>query len=257
MNIGKLITLSCVSLGLTMAHAQAETLKVGIGTESYPPFAAPDARGEYSGWEIDIANAICEQAKLDCEIVATAWDGIIPSLVAGKVDIIAASLTITDERSKVIDFSNKYYQTGAGLAVTAGSNIQPMPESVAGKKIGVQSGSIHQTYALKYFQSAEIREYQTQDEAHQDLFSGRIDATIADAVLLDDFLATDEGKMCCSSAGLVAHDEQILGKGVGFGLRKGSDDLKAKINKAIEEIRANGTYDKVTKRYFNFDIYGE
>jgi len=257
MNIGKLITISGAVLGLTMAQANAESVKVGIGTESYPPFAVPNAKGEYSGWEIDITNAICDQAKLDCEIVATAWDGIIPSLVAGKIDVIAASLSITEERAKVIDFSDKYYQSGANLAVTAGSDIVPTPESLSGKKIGVQSGSIHQSYALKHFKTAQIKEYQTQDEANQDLFSGRIDATLADAIVLDEFLQTPEGGVCCSSAGLVASDEDILGKGIGFALRKGNDELRGKLNVAIDEIRANGTYDKITQGYFNFNIYGE
>ncbi|MCG9752557.1 transporter substrate-binding domain-containing protein [Vibrio brasiliensis] len=257
MKLAKLVALSCTALSLAMAQAQAAPLKVGIGTESYPPFAVPDANGQYSGWEIDIANEICKQAKLECEIVATAWDGIIPSLVAGKVDIIAASLSITDERSKVIDFSNKYYQSGASLAVAAGSDITPTAESLAGKKIGVQSGSIHQSYVLKHFKDAEIKEYQTQDEANQDLFSGRIDATLADATVLGEFLTTREGELCCSSAGLVKNDEAILGKGIGFGLRKGNDELKAKLDQAIIDIRHNGTYDKITNNYFNFNIYGE
>lgn len=257
MSLKKVMILSCVSLGLLVSQANASSIKVGIATEAYPPFSVPNAEGNYTGWEIDIANAICEQAKLDCEIVATSWDGIIPSLVAEKIDVVAASLSITEERSKIIDFSDKYYQTGASLAVAAGSSIISTPESLAGHKIGVQSGSVHQSYALKHFKASSIKEYQTQDEANQDLFSGRIDATLADALVLEDFLKSSEGALCCSSAGLVAHDEALLGKGIGFGLRKGNDDLKSTLNTAIDAIRTNGTYDSITKKYFEFNIYGE
>jgi len=237
--------------------ATAETVRMGIASEPYPPFSNPDASGQYTGWEIDIINAVCEEAKLDCEIVATAWDGIIPSLTGEKIDVIAASMSINDERLKVIDFSNKYYQTGASLVVAAGSGMTPTPAGVTGKNIGVQSGSIHQAYALKHFTGATIREYQTQDEANQDLFADRIDATMADSLAMADFLASDEGKACCTDAGLVENDLALHGPGIGFGLRKGSDELKAQLNAAIDAIRANGTYDEISAKYFDFNIYGD
>jgi len=250
-----------VALAATLASlalpALAETVRIGIATEPYPPFAVPDARGEYSGWEIDITKAICTAAKLDCQFVATAWDGIIPSLQAEKIDVIAASLSITEERQKVIDFSERYYQTGASLAVGQGLDIKPDPASLKGKKIGVQSGSIHQSYALKHFNGAEIREYQTQDEANQDLFAGRLDATLADALVLEAFLKSREGEVCCYDAGLVAQDDAILGQGIGFGLRKGNPELKEKLNNAIDTIRASGEYARISSGYFQFNIYGE
>lgn len=237
--------------------AFAETIRVGIATEPYPPFSVPDARGQYNGWEIDITQAICAEAKLECTFVATAWDGIIPSLKAEKIDVIAASLSITAERQKVIDFSNRYYQTGASLAVGLGQDIEPTPASLQGKKLGVQSGSIHQTYALKHLAGATIREYQTQDEANQDLFAGRLDATLADALVLETFLKSREGEACCFDAGLVEQDDAILGQGIGFGLRKGNPALKAKLNSAIDAIRANGQYLNISSGYFQFNIYGE
>ncbi|WP_205859857.1 transporter substrate-binding domain-containing protein [Cochlodiniinecator piscidefendens] len=235
----------------------AETVRVGIATEAYPPFSTPDASGAYTGWEIDIINAICEEAALDCEIIATSWDGIIPSLTSDKIDVIAASLSINEERMQVIDFSDKYYQTGASIATATASGVTPTPEGVAGRNIGVQSGSIHQAYALTHFPDANIREYQTQDEANQDLFAGRIDGTLADVLVLAEFLNSDEGQLCCEDAGLVATDLEIHGQGVGFGIRQGSDELKATLNTAIQGIRSNGVYDDITARYFDFNIYGE
>ncbi len=256
MKLNSILIAAAATAGLA-TMATAETVRVAVATESYPPFATADASGTYSGWEIDIINAVCEEAALDCEIVATAWDGIIPSLLSEKIDVIAASLSITDERLEVIDFSNKYYQTGASIAAAAGSDFEPTPEGVAGRNIGVQSGSIHQAYALQHFPDANIREYQTQDEANQDLFAGRIDGTLADVLALDVFLQSDEGVACCEDAGLVANDETIHGLGIGFGLRKDEDALKSTLNDAIDAIRANGTYDTITAEYFDFNIFGE
>lgn len=256
MKLNKLLIAAAVAVGFSTG-AMAEKVRMGIATEAYPPFAAPSASGEYTGWEIDLINAICAEAKLDCEIVATSWDGIIPSLTSEKIDVIAASMSITEDRLKVIDFSNKYYQTGASVVAANGSGITPTPEGLAGKTIGVQTATIHMTYAQKYFTDATIREYQTQDEANQDLFAGRIDATMADVLALEPFLKSAEGEACCADVGFVANDEAILGSGIGFGLRKGSDELKAKLNAAIDAIRANGTYEKFSSAYFDFNIFGE
>lgn len=248
---------AALALSAVASTASADIIRLGFATEPYPPFATPDATGQVTGWEVDIANAVCAEARLECEIVTTSWDGIIPALVAEKLDVIAASLSINEERQKVIDFSDKYYQTGAALVAAKGSGIAPTPEGVTGKTIGVQSGSVHQAYALKHFPNANIREYQTQDEANQDVFSGRLDGTLADVMVLDGFLTSDEGALCCENVGLVANDESVLGLGIGFGLRKGNDALLEKLNTAIAAIRANGTYDAITAKYFDFNIYGE
>ena len=111
--------------------------------------------------------------------------------------------------------------------------------------------------AVTHFtEAAEIKEYQTQDEANQDLAAGRIDATQADSIALDAFLQSDQGKACCDLKGLVAEDLEVLGPGVGAGLRKEDTATKDRINAAIKAIRDNGKYDEITKKYFTFDIYG-
>ncbi|MEK1887195.1 MAG: transporter substrate-binding domain-containing protein [Phyllobacterium sp.] len=241
-----------------MGVASADQVKVGIAAEPYPPFTSPDASGKWNGWEVDIINALCEQAKLDCVITPVAWDGIIPALTTKKIDMIASSMSITDERLKTIDFSDKYYNTPTVIMGAKGVDMQPTPEGLKGKIIGVQVSTVHQAYAKKYFAgtAAEIKEYQTQDEANQDLAAGRIDATQADSLALETFVQTDAGKACCEIKGKVADDLEILGPGVGVGIRKGETELKDKMNAAIKAIRADGKYDEISKKYFNFDIYG-
>ncbi|GLK85785.1 transporter substrate-binding domain-containing protein [Ancylobacter defluvii] len=247
------------AIGLAgLASAAAEPLKVGFAAEPYPPFASPDAAGKWEGWEVEFMQAICAQAKLDCVITPVAWDGIIPALTSKKIDMIVGSMSITPERLKTIDFSDKYYNTPTGVIGPKSEKFDATPAGLKGKTIGVQVATIHQDYANKYFGSAgaTVKEYQTQDEANNDLAAGRLDAVQADAIALDAFLKSDQGKQCCELKGNVKDDPEVLGAGVGVGLRKGDTELKDKVNAAIKAIRANGTYDTFSKKYFDFDIYG-
>ena len=195
-----------------LGAASAEQVKVGVAAEPYPPFSSPDASGKWQGWEIDIAMAMCEAAKLDCVITPVAWDGIIPALTTKKIDVIAASMSITAEREKTIDFTDKYYNTPTVIVGPKDQKMDATPEGLKGKILGIQVSTVHQAYAKKHFAdtAAEIKEYQTQDEANQDLAAGRIDATQADGLALETFVQTDAGKACCEIKGKVADDLEIL-----------------------------------------------
>lgn len=247
-----------LAAGMLASAAAAQTVKVGIAAEAYPPFASQDASGAWLGWEVEMIGAICTAAELSCEIVPVAWDGIIPALTAGQIDAIMASMSITEERMQTIDFSDKYYNTPTVIVGTKGVEMAATPEGLTGKIIGVQVSTVHQAYVEKYFASvaAEVKTYQTQDEANQDLVAGRIDAVQADSIALDAFLATPEGQACCEVKGAVADDPAILGLGVGVGLRKGEEELKAAFNKGIAGVLADGTYDRITAGYFASSIYG-
>ena len=254
MNFKMLLAAAC----LMAAPVAAQEVKIGIAAEAYPPFASPDASGNWVGWEVDFINAVCAAGEMQCVITPVAWDGIIPSLTAGQIDVIMASMSITEERSKTIDFSDKYYNTPTVIVGAKGVELAPTPEGLAGKIIGVQASTIHADYVEKYFAAtaAEVKIYQTQDEANSDLAAGRIDATQADSIAMDAFLASEAGAACCETKGAVADDPTILGLGVGAGIRKGEDELKAKINAAIAKVIADGTYDTITAKYFASSIYG-
>lgn len=255
MKIKTILAAGIAALAFASA-AGAEQVKIGIAAEPYPPFASPDAAGNWVGWEVEIINAVCAAAELDCVITPVAWDGIIPSLTGNQIDAIMASMSITEERMQSIDFSDKYYDTPTVIVADKSADIAPTPEGLAGKILGVQASTVHQTYAQKYFtDAAEIRVYQTQDEINQDLAAGRIDATQADSIAMDDFVNSDAGQ-CCEIKGAVANDTSILGLGVGAGVRKGDDALREKLNEGIAKIRADGTYDKITEQYFSSSIYG-
>ena len=251
-------TILSVAIALTLGTAAlAEPLKIGIAAEPYPPFASPDAAGNWIGWEVDFINAVCAAGEMECVITPVAWEGIIPLLTGGQIDAIMASMSITEVRMKTIDFSDKYYNPAAMIVTAKGSGITPDPEGLKGKIIGVQVSTTHEAYAQAHFpDAAEIKTYQTTDEGFQDLAAGRIDASQADSIAVDAFMASETGIACCEVVGAVADDPAILGAGVGVGLRKGEDELKAKFNAAIAKVIADGTYDEISKPYFASSIYG-
>ena len=124
--IGSLMTL------IAIPAMAAETIKVGFAAEPYPPFSYTAASGNWKGWEIELMAAICESAKLDCKITPIAWDGIIPALNSKKIDIIMASMSITPDRLKVIDFSDKYYNTPAVIVGDKNVDIGTTAQSMKG-----------------------------------------------------------------------------------------------------------------------------
>lgn len=246
------IVSAAFAFGATSATAD---VKIGIAAEPYPPFAEKDADGNWQGWELEIIDAICTAMEEDCEIVPVAWDGIIPALLASKFDAIMASMSITEERMETIDFSDRYYNTPAVIIANRESDISADPASLKGKIVGVQVATTHSNYADTYFGDiAEVKTYSLFDEHNQDLFSGRVDAVVADSLALQSFLDSDQGAGFEIKGEL--NDVAIFGPGVGAGLRKGDTELAAKINAAISKVREDGTYETISAKYFNFDIYG-
>lgn len=255
----KLAAAAALTLAMGATAFAEETLKFGVAAEPYPPFTVLGADGKWTGWEVDLRDAVCKQMNVKCEWVATAWDGIIPALQAKKFDVIWSSMSITGERMKTIDFSDKYYNTPTNIIAAKDSTATPDAAGMTGKIIGVQVSTIHLDYVNKYFKAGakEIKTYQTQDEVNQDLAAGRVDAVQADSLTLQAFLDSDAGKACCKLLGSVADDKEVLGQGVGGGMRKDDTALKGKINDAIKALRASGEYDAISKKYFAFDIYGK
>ena len=231
--------------------------KVLIGTEgAYPPFNNLTADGQLVGFDVDIANALCAEMKVECEFVTSDWDGIIPGLQAGKFDAIIASMSITEERLEKVDFTKKYYNTPPAIAVPKDSPLTGVSDAdLAGIALGAQSSTTHSNYAEEKLGSADLRVYPTPDEYKLDVASGRIDAVIDDVVVLSDWLATEDGA-CCKLLGTLVPDPIINGEGAGIAIRKGEDGLKAMFDAAIAAILANGTYKEINDKYFDFDVYG-
>jgi polar amino acid transport system substrate-binding protein len=230
---------------------------VRIGTEgAYPPFNNLEADGSLVGFDVDIAKALCEEMQVECEFVVQDWDGMIPALQSGKFDAIIASMSITEERMEVIDFTEKYYNTPPAIAAPTDSELRGVtPEDLAGKTMGAQSSTTHSNYAEEHFPDSNLQLYPTADEYKLDLASGRIDAAIDDVVVLSEWLGSEDGA-CCRIVGTLPIDPVINGEGAGIGIRKEDTELKEMFNAAIQAIRESGKYKEINDKYFSFDVYG-
>jgi arginine/ornithine transport system substrate-binding protein len=235
--------------------ADAPPLRIGV-EGAYPPFSSLGTDGKLKGFDIDIAQALCDRLKVRCVLVQTEFDAMIPALRAKKFDAIVASMSITPERLKAVDFSDRYYNTPTRFVVRSDSRLEISPEGLKGRKVGVQRTTIQDRFATATFKGSEIVRYGKQDEVFLDLVNGRIDGVLVDSVAADQgFLKTPSGKGFVFR-GPVFDDPAFFGTGAGIAVRKGDTLLRDKINAGLAALRADGSYKKLNDRYFDFDIYG-
>jgi polar amino acid transport system substrate-binding protein len=254
----KLLALAAAAaITLTAGAVQAGSHALRIGTEgAYPPFNNLTADGKLVGFDVDIAKALCAEMKMECTFVTQDWDGIIPALQAGKFDAIIASMSITDERKKKVDFTDKYYNTPPAMAVPKDSDLTEISAAALdGKAIGAQGSTTHSNYAEATYTDSDVRLYPTADEYKLDISNGRLDAVVDDVTVLLEWLESDDGA-CCKLLGTIKPVDAIHGLGAGIAVRKGESELANKFNAAIKTIRANGVYKQINDKYFSFDAYG-
>lgn len=255
-----------VALSLLLGLASAANVyaalpkTVRIGTDAtYAPFSSKDAKGEFVGFDIDLGNEMCTRIKVKCTWVGSDFDALIPSLKAKKIDAIISSLSITEKRLQEIAFSVPLYAANSRLIAVKGSPIQPTTDSLKGKHVGVLQGSTQETYANENWRSkgVDVVAYQNQDLIYSDLAAGRIDAAFQDEVAASEGFLKMPAGAGFAFAGPSVKDKKYFGDGTGIGLRKDDTELKAAFDKAFDEMRKDGTYDKLAKKYFNFNVYGD
>ena len=245
----------CIGLAvLSFALPAAGQDKLRIGTEAaYKPFAYVLPSGELAGFDIDITKALCAQMGVECEIVNQSFDGLIPALNAKKIDAIIASMNITEDRLKAIDFAGPYYTAPALFIAPKDAGIEVSAEGLDGKYVGVQRGSTMANYIKANFPDARVQVYDTSDAANLDLASGRVDVVFADSIVLQEFLATPDGA-AFAPVGEPVYDAEILGTGAGIGLRKGDTALKEKFDAALAAVIASGEYAKINETHIPVSI---
>ncbi|WP_299154209.1 transporter substrate-binding domain-containing protein [uncultured Tateyamaria sp.] len=239
----------------TIATAE-EQLTIRWGTSpGYRPFIYKNADGSLTGFDYEIGAALCAEMNAECSWVEQAWDGIIPGLVAENYDAILASMSVTEERQQVVDFTRTYQNAPSRFVAAEGTEIDDTG-SLDGITTGVQRGSTHQDLIEARFPDATIRAYPTQDEVWLDLTAGRIDATFTSSLVADGWLKGDEADGF-TMIGQDYRDPEILGAGEAIAVRKGDNDLRERISAAIDAIRESGEYQRINAQYFDFDIFGQ
>ncbi|WP_299185676.1 transporter substrate-binding domain-containing protein [uncultured Psychrobacter sp.] len=219
-------------------------INVKIATESsYKPFSYTDADGKLIGYEIELVDALCAQMQAECEVISQDWDGLIPGLNAQKFDAIIAGMSITPERKEVVDFTDPYFHTGIILIGKKGDDISVA--DLKGQPVASQRSTVSSQYLQDEYPEADIKLYDTQDNAYLDLTSGRVRAMMSDKVTGIDWLKTEAGQDYEVKGQEISTEEDAMG----IAFRKG-DPLVAKFNEALAELKSNGVYDQITGSYF-------
>lgn len=256
MNIRKILIaggLACAAMGFGHFAAASDWKEIRIGIEAtYPPFEYKNAKGEMEGFDVEVANAICAKLDAQCVWVEQSFDGLIPALQARKFEVIHSSMTATEARSKVISFTDSLYSIPTQLIAKKGSGLLPAGDSLKGKRLGVLQGTTQEAYAKKAWgkSGVQIVSYQDQSQTYGDLKAGRLDAALLEKPnAIAGFLKTPEGADF-EFVGEPLSDDPILTNEIAMGLRKSDNKLREAINKAINELVAEGTIAKIAEKYF-------
>lgn len=252
----RFLVAAAVAVGLGGAAMAQTAGKLRVGVEgNYPPFSMISPDGKLGGFDIDIANAVCAELKMECVLVQQEWDGMIPALNAKKFDVIVASMSITEERKKAVDFSDPYYDVPSRFVAKTGAFADHRPETLKGKTIVVLRNSPRAKFVQETYKDSTVLLAGKETEVYMELSAGRGDIAFGSSVVSSEsFLKKPEGKGFAQVGDVVRLDAG--GGGVGIAIRKADGDLREKINAALATIRKNGTYRQLQSKYFDFDISG-
>ena len=246
------VAASCaLALALAAGTVQAKDWKdIRIAFDvPYEPFEYKDENGELTGFEVELAEAMCAEMKANCEFVIQAWDGMIPGLLARKFDAIMSSMSITPERAERVLFSEPYYNTPGGWFARDGfdTDVTDM-DAMKGKVVGVQRGTTMDTFVTDTMGgNVTIKRYTTADDMVLDLEGQRLDVVFVDYPVGEQTILSKDG---FKEVG----EPVKLGEGVGVAMRQRDKDLAAKVNATLKKLKNDGTYDAIMQKYFSYDI---
>lgn len=242
--LAAVVLVAAVFTGAVFA-AEKKVLKVGSDC-TYAPFEMINEKGEPDGFDIDIINAVAAKMGYEVQIINTAWDGIFPGLINGNYDVIISAVTITKERAKSMAFSTPYYtaETGQVIVVKKTNNEIKTPADLKGKVVAVQINTTGQYAAEEIKGVKKIKAFNTTPEALQDVINGASDAAVIDSPVAEEFLKEHP------TAALKVTGPPFTKEQYGIVVRKDNTKLLAEVNKALEAIKADGTYDKIYNKWF-------
>ena len=239
--------------GPTLARDAYPPLRVAVDAP-YPPFAMVDKRGKLSGFDVDIANALCAELKRTCVIKSVPFDDIIPAIVAGDIDIGIAGMGVTEERLKQVDFTDKYFRSLTIYIERKGIVHSLTPEGLKGLRIGAQAGTMQEKYLRAHFNATStIVTEPNHDTVLTMLSKGQLDLVLVDGLAGYAFLKTEAGEGL-ETVGGPLESADIMDSSC-IAVSKKQPELREAINKAIQDLRRSGEYGKINRKYFDFNIY--
>ncbi|MDH0127042.1 transporter substrate-binding domain-containing protein [Brucella intermedia GD04153] len=251
-----------IALALSLLATAASSADLRVGTSAdYPPWESVDGSGNIVGFDKDVGDEICKRIGATCNWQNQAYDGLLPGLQIGKFDLVISGISINDERSKKVDFSVAYADAPNSIVVAAGSQAASdktaadLTKTLAKSAIGVQTGTTHEQVVRAHFPDADVRVYDRPDQIADDLLAGRIDAGLMERSAWEP-LVKERGKDKLVYAGplLTGSDFSEFGKGQGVAMAKGKNELKGKVDGAVEAMLKDGTVKTISEKWFGYDV---
>jgi polar amino acid transport system substrate-binding protein len=224
--------------------------------DDFPPFHFPGADGQLTGFNVDLARAICQELKVACTIQARRWDTLIASLEEGRGDAIIASMNRTEAARAKVDFGIPYYRTpGRFVMRKDGKVIAATVDSLAGKSIAVIAGSAHAAFISTYFTTATQKVAPDQEEALKFLATGQVDVFFGDGISLALWLNSSSGASCCRFLGGAFLESHFFGEGPAIAFRKDAPQLRKAVDFALFRLAESGIYQNLMLKYFPVSFY--
>ena len=217
----------------------------------YPPFNYYDEDNVLTGFNVDVARAVCLELAAACDIQVRPWAELLPALRRGETDAVIASHAVNANTLRIVDFTDRYYHTPARFAgKRSAGRIDATPEGLEGKKVAVAKGTAHEAYLRTFFRDSSIRAFDTPELARDALISGASDLLFDDGIMLAFWLNGTASKACCEFKGGPFGEPKYFGDGVAIAVNRDDPQLKALINAALKRMRESGRYEELVLRYF-------
>ena len=222
----------------------------------FPPFNYFDEDNVLTGFNVDVARAICLELNAACDVQVRAWDDLLPALAKGEADAVVASHVISANTLKVVDFTDRYYFTPARfVGKRGGARLDVTPDALEGKKIAVAKGTAHEAYVRVFFRDSSIRAFETVEVARDALIVGAVDYLFDDGISLAFWLNGTASKACCEFKGGPFSEPKYFGDGIGVAVKREDVQLKNLINTALKRMRESGRYEELLLRYFPMRVF--
>ncbi|PWC10391.1 arginine ABC transporter substrate-binding protein [Brenneria roseae subsp. americana] len=240
----KKLLIATLLAGVTFSAAAADNIRFA-SSATYPPFESLDANNEIVGFDMDLAKALCKQMQATCTFTNQAFDSLIPALKFRRYDAVISGMDITPERSKQVAFTQPYYANSAVVIAQKGK-FTDFAE-LKGKRIGMENGTTHQKYLHDKHPEVQTVSYDSYQNAVLDLKNGRIDGVFGDTAVVNEWIKTNPN---LATVGEHVTDAEYFGTGLGIAVRPDDSALLEKLNKALDAIKADGTYKAINDKWF-------
>jgi polar amino acid transport system substrate-binding protein len=227
-----------------------------VTEDEFPPFNFHDDEGVLTGFNVDLARALCLEMSVACDIQTKPWEDLLGAAARGEVDAVIAAHVVSAKALKQVDFTDRYFHTAARFAGRRdGAKLEITPDGLEAKRIGVTKGTVHEAYLAEFFRLGHIETFDTSERAREALGQGKIDLVFDDGVSLVLWINGTVSKDCCELRGGPFLEPRYFGEGIAIAVPKSDPKLRADLNAALKRVRSSGRFDELMLQYFRTRLY--